>query len=129
MTRLLLIGLSAIAALCFAARPSLHLPRTLDGERLTHAAVTDVKSTCQYDPMQANAYITYTAIGTASGPSGTFVESGTARLYTWGGASLVAVDATFTIDSPAGAIKGSSASSTPRRPAPAPATTSSSTAP
>ena len=108
MTRLLLTGLTAIAVLCFAAPALAASAATLDGERLTHAAVTDVKSTCQYDLAHANAFITYTAIGTASGPyPGTFVESGTARLYTWGGASLVAVDATFTIDSPAGAIKGS----------------------
>jgi thrombospondin type 3 repeat protein len=101
--------ITALVTLAVAS-PALAAPSaTLEGEQLTHASVADVSSTCQYDVVGWNAYVTYTATGVAQGPyAGTFVETGTARLFTMGGgASLVQLDATFTITSPAGVIKGS----------------------
>jgi hypothetical protein len=80
--------ITALVTLAVAS-PALAAPSaTLEGEQFAHLTVADVSSTCQYDLIRWNAYVTYTATGVAQGLyAGTFVESGTARLSMFGGAS------------------------------------------
>src|SRR5687768_8226270 len=111
MTRMLIIVTAAAAALCLAS-PALAASGTsptLDGQSLAQAQPTDPQSTCAYALVRWNAVVSYTVTGTASGPyPGAFTETGTARLSAFGfeKPSLVALDATFTIASPAGTVTG-----------------------
>ena len=112
MLKTVLITIAAAAAavgvaLATPAEAGAAPASTLDGARLVAGGPSDVQSKCWYDLAHANAAINYQATGTASGAyAGTFASTGTARLYTWGTPGLTELDATFTISSPAGSIKG-----------------------
>jgi hypothetical protein len=113
MLRKMLITIAAAAAaMCAVAPQALAAPSpTLEGERLAQAAPSDVQSKCYYDSIGWNAWVNYQASGTASGSyAGTFASSGSVRLSASFGSptyGVTAFDGSFSIASPAGAIKGS----------------------
>jgi len=97
-------GASLAAAAIIVATAGAATSPTLDGQQASAAAP---KTSCTNGVYTAE--ITYTVTGTATGAyQGTYTESGTARLSTFGGSgSLTAIDATFTIQTAQGTITGS----------------------
>ena len=97
------LAASLAAAAALVATAGAATSPTLDGQQASAAAPTTTCSSGVY-----TAAITYTVTGTATGAyQGTYTESGTAKLSTFGGpGSLTELDATFTIETAQGTITG-----------------------
>ena len=77
---------------------------TLEGQHFSSGSPT---TSCSYDLAHWNAVVQYAVSGTAAGAyAGSFTETGTARLTTFGPPSLTAIDGSFTITTPAGKVTG-----------------------
>jgi hypothetical protein len=100
MLKAVLIAIAA--ALTTAALANAAPAPTLDGVSLAHATRSDVASKCFYAPFIPR--INWQATGVVTGAyAGTFSASGTVTATL---AALPTFDGTFTITSPAGALKG-----------------------
>lgn len=104
--RVIIALLAFLAAAAFAPLAVAAPSPTLEGEQLAHAAAGDPQARCY--AVYWDSQISWQASGNASGAyAGTFAIAGNAHLNAFGGTpSLTALDANFTIASPAGSLKG-----------------------
>src|SRR5436190_3703710 len=110
MIKAILTTIAAVLALGLATadRADAAPSPTLDGETLVQVSASDVQSKC--DVRFFGTSISWQASGAANGAyAGTFSTDGTASLYAYmngGPTALTGLDATFTIASRAGTLKG-----------------------
>jgi hypothetical protein len=112
MLRKILITMVGAAMFVIAPQALAAPSPTLEGEQLAATRAADVQSRCFYDLSGWRSRVNFQVTGTASGSyPGTFAVAASALLSTFGvpggaQAGMPEFDATFSIASPAGSLKG-----------------------